>query len=79
MRDKHKHYPPPDFHYQKPEVKLNIMAAFVTAQQTYLTTVITMAKSQTLFIVQPRAPGMCHPLSHLYQQVNDAITMFLAI
>ena len=62
---KHKDHPAPDFYNQEPEAELNIMAAFATTYQRYLTTIITMVKSQTPLIIQPIALGMCHTLPHL--------------
>ena len=52
------------------------MAAFATAHQRYLTTIITMVKSQAL-LIQPIALGMHHTLPQLAQQVNHAINMVL--
>ena len=51
MEGKHKEHPAPDSHNQKSQAKLNIMAAFATAQGN-LITIITMVKLQTPLIIQ---------------------------
>ena len=79
MEGKDKDHPAPHFCNQNPEAELNIMAAFATAHQRYLTTIITMVKPQTPLIIQPVAPEMCHTFPQLDQQVNHAVTMALPI
>ena len=53
MEGEHKDHKAPHFSNPKSAAKLNIMTAFTTAHQIYLTTIIKMVKSQALLIVQP--------------------------
>ena len=79
MEGKHKDYPSPDSHNQKSEAKLNVVAAFATAHQGDLKTIITMVRPQTPLIIQPVAPGMHHLLPQLDQQANYTISMVFPI
>ena len=74
-----KDYPVPDFQNQEPESKFNVVAAFATSHQRYLTIVITMVKSQIPIFIQSVAPGMHHTLPQLDQRVNHIITMVFLI